>query len=393
MDALTAILICALAYAAGDFVSHKTKATMPMLFVSGFILLLGFWTVLPPTLLEDTGLFAISAVLAPVFVIHTGTLLNLREMFSEYRTVIISLSAVLALASLLYFLGSALIGEQFAVAAAGPISGGLVAVLIIQEAAATAGLEQIAVFVTVLFVLQLFVGLPIAALCLSVDATRRLARIRENKHQVANAATTGSKASSFSLRIFPELPAHYKTPFILLCKVLMIAWLALWVSELLNGAINKFIIALIFGVLFREIGFLEEKILDHANASGFILFALFVLIYWYLPKATPEVIASLIWPVAGAFVIALIAIALVSALMARLFDYSWYLCVALSICCFFGFPGTYIVPQEVAKVQAENEEENEMLVNFYLPKMLVAGFTSVSVASVLIAGFMAKLLV
>ncbi|MFK7733783.1 MAG: hypothetical protein AB8B48_19340 [Pseudomonadales bacterium] len=392
MEALTAILICAIAYAIGDIVSHKTKATMPMLFVSGFILLIGFWTILPATLLEDTGLFAISVILAPVFVIHTGTLLNFREMISEYRTVIISLTAVLTIAGLLYFFGAPLIGEQFAIAAAGPISGGLVAVLIIQDAATAAGLEQIAVFVTVLFVLQLFVGLPIAALCLTIDAKRRLENYRSGHPTHSNRSTKLGEAKHRSLRVFPELPEQYKTPFILLCKVLVVAWLAVWVSDLLNATINKFIVALFFGVIFRELGFLEERILDLAKASGFVLFALFILVYWYLPKATPDVIAGLIWPVAGAFSIALAAIALISALMARLFDYSWYLCVAIGISCFFGFPGTYIVPQEVANVQSNTEGENEMLVNYYLPKMLVAGFTSVSVASVLIAGFMAKLL-
>ncbi|MGI9285092.1 MAG: hypothetical protein ACR2P1_06860, partial [Pseudomonadales bacterium] len=79
-------------------------------------------------------------------------------------------------------------------------------------------------------------------------------------------------------------------------------------------------------------------------------------------------------------------------LMSKLFNYSWRLCVALGISCFFGFPGTYTIPQEVAKAQGATPQEQEYLLNLYLPKMLVAGFTTVSVASVFIAGFMVKLL-
>ena len=35
-------------YAFGDFVSNKTKALLPMMFVTGLVFLVGFWTVLPP---------------------------------------------------------------------------------------------------------------------------------------------------------------------------------------------------------------------------------------------------------------------------------------------------------------------------------------------------------
>jgi Kef-type K+ transport system membrane component KefB len=126
---------------------------LPMLFVSGFLLLLGFWTILPPTLLEDTGLFPVSALLAPMFVVHLGTMLNLEEMKKEYKTVIIALAAVIAISLLLFFVGSGIIGQQYAASAAGPISGGLVAVLIVQETAGSLGLENIAIFVTILFVM------------------------------------------------------------------------------------------------------------------------------------------------------------------------------------------------------------------------------------------------
>src|SRR5210317_1893776 len=109
MSPLEAILVCAIIYAIGDYVSSKSKAMLPMLFVSGFLLLLGFWTILPPTLLEDTGLFPVSALLAPMFVVHLGTMLNLEEMKKEYKTVIIALAAVIAISLLLFFVGSGII--------------------------------------------------------------------------------------------------------------------------------------------------------------------------------------------------------------------------------------------------------------------------------------------
>ena len=195
MSPLEAILVCATIYAIGDYVSSKSKAMLPMLFVSGFLLLLGFWTILPPTLLEDTGLFPVSALLAPMFVVHLGTMLNLEEMKKEYKTVIIALAAVIAISLLLFFVGSGIIGQQYAASAAGPISGGLVAVLIVQETAGSLGLENIAIFVTILFVLQLFIGLPIAATCLSREAGIAIERYRKRGGEATDVDTTAIAAS------------------------------------------------------------------------------------------------------------------------------------------------------------------------------------------------------
>ena len=392
MSPLEAILVCATIYAIGDYVSSKSKAMLPMLFVSGFLLLLGFWTVLPPTLLEDTGLFPVSALLAPMFVVHLGTMLNLEEMKKEYRTVVIALGAVVAISLLLFFVGSGIIGQQYAASAAGPISGGLVAVLIVQETAGSLGLDDIAIFVTILFVLQLFIGLPIAATCLSREARIEIEGYRNRGGEATNIDTDALAASEPRWRLFPATPVDLQTPFILLMKLLVITWLAIFLADLMGGVINKFVVALILGILFKELGLLEIKILEKANGAGLTLFLLFLLVYWYLPKATPESLLSLVYPIVVVFVLGIIAVAVTALGMSRLFGYSWRLCMAIGISCMFGFPGTYIIPEEVAKAHGKTEEERAYLLGMFLPKMLVAGFVTVSIASAFVSGFMVKLL-
>ena len=392
MSPLEAILVCATIYAIGDYVSSKSKAMLPMLFVSGFLLLLGFWTILPPTLLEDTGLFPVSALLAPMFVVHLGTMLNLEEMKKEYKTVIIALGAVVVISLLLFFVGSGIIGQQYAASAAGPISGGLVAVLIVQETAGSLGLDNIAIFVTVLFVLQLFIGLPIAATCLSREARIEIERYRKRGGEATDLDTAALAASEPRWRLFPATPVDLQTPFILLMKLLVITWLAIFLADLMGGVINKFVVALILGILFKELGLLEIKILEKANGAGLTLFLLFLLVYWYLPKATPESLLSLVYPIVVVFVLGIIAVAVTALGMSRLFGYSWRLCMAIGISCMFGFPGTYIIPEEVAKAHGKTEEERAYLLGMFLPKMLVAGFVTVSIASAFVSGFMVKLL-
>ncbi len=392
MNALVAILICAAIYAIGDYVSSRSKAMLPMLFVSGFLLLLGFWTVLPLTLLEDTGLFGAAVLLAPMFVVHLGTMLNLDEIIREWKTVLIALLSVAAITLLLLFVGSHIIGQEYAASAAGPISGGLVAVLIIQEAAGDMGLDKIAVFVTVLFVVQLFVGLPIAAVCLSREARRAVEKFRREGGDAGAVDAAVMSASEPRWRLFPALSQNLQTPFILLFKLLLVTWLAVYCAELTGGAVNKFVAALAFGILFKELGFLEVKVLDRANGSGLTLFLLFLLVYWYLPKATPELLLSMIRPTLLVFGMAIAAVAATALIASKLFNYSWTLCMALGISCMFGFPGTYIVPEEVAKAHAADERERDYILKITLPKMLVAGFTTVSIASVFIASFMLRYL-
>ncbi|MBQ0005510.1 MAG: hypothetical protein KBS68_06600, partial [Clostridiales bacterium] len=55
----------------------------------------------------------------------------------------------------------------------------------------------------------------------------------------------------------------------------------------------------------------------------------------------------------------------------------------------FGFPGTFIVPDEVSKSVGDNQEETTIIMQNLMPKMVIGGMVSVSIISVLFAGVMA----
>ena len=68
------------------------------------------------------------------------------------------------------------------------------------------------------------------------------------------------------------------------------------------------------------------------------------------------------------------------------------LAVSLGITCTFGFPTTMLISQEVATAMGETEEQRKALLNYLLPKMLVAGFVTVTITSVVLAGFVVNIL-
>ncbi|WP_286677144.1 hypothetical protein [Aminobacterium sp. EBM-42] len=393
MNAVTALLVIAVVYSIGDFVAQKTKAVCSMLFVSGIIFMVGFWFGIPATLFEDAVIVKLAIALIPMLMIHMGTLMKLRDLKEEWKTVIIALGAIVAAAAALFIIGSPIIGKEYAVPAAGPISGGVVATLIMSEAAKAKGLETVLVFVTLLLVLQNFVGLPVASVCLSREGRRLREIFRRGEGLTAD---KGSKAKSNpeepTWRLFSATPKDLQTPFILIMKAMLVGWLAVMCAKALGGVINQFVMALIFGIVFYEIGFLEHKILDKANSTGLALFALLVPIFMSLNKATPQMVASLIFPIVVAFAVSVVGIAIVAFVSSKIFGYTWEMCLAVGVCCLFGFPGTFIVSQEVANAVGETSEERDFILTGILPKMLVSGFTTVTIASVFLAGFLVKLL-
>ena len=194
------------------------------------------------------------------------------------------------------------------------------------------------------------------------------------------------------LRIFPETPKELQTPFILIMKAMLVGWLAVLVAGLMGDVINEFVMALAFGILFYETGFLENKILTKANAEGLALFALLVPIFMSLNKATPDMVMSLIGPIVISFAVALVGIVAVALVSAKIFKYTWEMSLAIGVCCLFGFPATFIISNEVATALGETPEEREFVLTGILPKMLVSGFTTVTIASVFLAGFLVNLL-
>lgn len=79
-------------------------------------------------------------------------------------------------------------------------------------------------------------------------------------------------------------------------------------------------------------------------------------------------------------------------LCAKLLHIPVSLAAAYGISCTFGFPTTMLIPQEVSEAFGRNEKEKKAILNFLLPKMLTAGFVTVTIVSVLIAGAAVKML-
>ena len=96
----------------------------------------------------DSTLLSMAGLLVTMLLVHLGTTIKLRDFGAQWRTVIISAVACIAISAAVYFLGQLIIDRGFAPVGAPILYGGVVATLQMQEMAQDADLPELAVFAT-----------------------------------------------------------------------------------------------------------------------------------------------------------------------------------------------------------------------------------------------------
>lgn len=395
---ILATFIILLVFGVGDMVATKTKAIVSMLFLSSVIFLAGFWTgVLPNTLFDDSTLLLVSGVLVTMLLVHMGTTIKLRDFADQWKTVIIAAAACIAISLGIYFLGGLIVEDKNYVVVGAPIlSGGVVATLTMQTAVEGHSVE-LGVFAALVMVVQGFVGYPVCSLCLKGEA-KRVRRLVESGAELKGVTAKITSAGAVTKkRLIPYLPDKYNGPNIMMAKVALVGWLATifatWFSGLIGFNVSALIFALIFGLICKELGFLEEGPMGKAGADGFMLVVVTLSIFTNLAQSTPDMVAGMLWPLLVVVVTGSVTFLIISSLVGKIFGVSWQMSCAIGSTCLFGFPGTYIVTNEVVNATAANDEEKQLMLDHMMPKMLIAGMVSVSITSILIAGYMVNLLV
>ena len=174
-DSIMAMAVVAVIFAIGDFVSEKTRAIISMLFVAVVLFMIGFWTGLIPTdVFATAGISGIATVMVYMILINNGTLLNLREFLSQWKTVVLGLVIVIGGGFLMFVIARIFIGQNLAVAIVGPITGGFVSGLVVSEEANLMGLTDVSLLATIIIAVQGVVGYPLGSFLLRKEATRLL---------------------------------------------------------------------------------------------------------------------------------------------------------------------------------------------------------------------------
>ncbi|SKC81343.1 hypothetical protein [Maledivibacter halophilus] len=394
MSLLMAFSIVLVVLTIGDIVSTKSKAFIPSVFVSALLFLFGFWTFFPQDIVDLAGFQKPIIYLSMYLLItHMGTMLTIRELASQWKTITVALIGIVGVCALTLTVGKAIFGWETAVIATPPLTGGIVAAIIMSEAAAEIGMDKLAVLAIVTYVMQGFVGYPLTALMLKKEGTRLLNGFRNGELKPTEKAESNEETAP-KKKLIPAIPKNYSTTYMILAKLGITAWAAVGFANLIKPAvdISPFVMCLFFGVIAQELGFVEQKPLNLSGSFGFLITGLMAFIFAGLAKATPAMLAQIAVPLGGIIVIGVSGMALLSMLIGKRLGYTKEMSFAIALTALYGFPPNYILTEEASKALTESEEEKKFLMDEMLPKMLVGGFTTVTIVSVIIAGIFTNLL-
>lgn len=392
MPQMLALAIMAFILFIGELISIRTKAWIPSIFVSGVLFLIGYWTFFPEDIVTIGGIPPVVATLLIYLLItNMGTLLSLDELKKQWRTILIALSGILGIVVFLLAIGTLLFNFQTVIVAIPPLVGGLVSALIMSEGASAAGLPTLAVFAIVIYVIQGFAGYPLTSVMLKKEGRNLLKKYRNNEltdYTPLTQEVTEEKAHDDKPKLFAALPEKYNTDFFKFFRLALVGYAAYLVSTLVAPVveISPFVLCLLFGVLARSVGFLERHPLQKANGFGFAIMALLLFIFDGLKTATPEMMLEILYPLIGCIIIGLVGMYIFSFIIGKILKVSKEMAFACSLTALYGFPADYIITVEVINALTQDEQEREMLTSRMLPPMLVAGFITVTIVSVILAG-------
>ena len=399
-----AFVICGVVYFIGEAVSNLTKAWIPSVFVTAAVLLVGFWTVIPTTVVSDSMLIPFGSTIGIYLLItHMGTVISIKQLLSQWKTIVVCLAGLAGMCALCLVILPGVIGRDLVVAGLPPLTGGIIAATTMMKAAEANGLAEAAIFAIAMYCVQGFAGYPLTAVCLQLEGKKLLKGYRAGEYKLEGAVSDvdavngklNNGTAEEHKKLIPPLPANWNGPVVILLKLGIVSWLATQLGTIvipvINMKISGAVYALILGVIFTSIGFLDENAINKANSYGIIMFALMMYVFDGLNGCTPEMLGNIIGPMILLIVVGVIGMVILCFIAAKILKVSFLMATATALTALYGFPPNAIITEATCTALAQTPEEKEFLMSKMFPPMIVGGFTTVTITSVVIAGIFAEM--
>lgn len=378
----------------GDFIANKTKGLISALVVASLIYLVGFWTgLIPLDAIEKTNLPSIMSVFGIALMItNLGTMIDLKMILNEWKTIVVAFVGLLGICVGAFTVGQLVFGKVYALSSVPPIAGGIIATSIISEAATTAGRAEIAGYVALLTGVDMFIVMPTSSFILRKEVTGLL-----KSGNIPGINVTDKQTKKFNLKFIPDFPASLQSETIIIAKLAITIVIANFISKLTvlpsgTPILNANIAYLLLGILFTEIGFLDKQSLTKSNSMGILMIGTMAIVMVGLKGIDIKAFLDMIGPIIGMLIISAIFVCVFAALMGKVLGYSPAISMAIGLTSMVGYPGTQIITEEVIRNLDCSDEDKEKLQAYVLPKLLVGGFTTVTIASVVFAGVLAPMI-
>ncbi|GAA1202057.1 hypothetical protein GCM10009585_19780 [Brevibacterium paucivorans] len=376
--------------ALGELISLWSKARIPSLLIA----MLGTFIavqlkIIPNTIIDDSFFPQIYAILVAPLLFHMGSLIPLKTMLAQWRSVVISIAGMIVAVGVIAAVVGPIFGFQYVVAGAGPLAGGIVSTGLTTDGLKAANVDSaIVVLPALVLMLQSLPSMPLTNLLLRKFAIKLrdsgdLEELARKQKKVEKDNGGGKKLVTL--------------PDILVDNELFVLFLILVGGSLatllaMPTHIPSSIIALVLGVASTAIGLTPERSMEKSNSFGIAMAGVVAIVMAPLVAASlSDVLAALI-PVAVILAVGAVGIMIGGAIATKLLKWKTTLGMSVALTAMYGFPADYLLTNEVVRSVGRTDEEREALSEAMLPPMLVGGFTSVSAGSVVIASVLVSFL-
>lgn len=390
MTPVIAIAIVLAFIAAGELVSLWSKARVPSLLIA----MLGVFVavqlgIIPKTIVDDSLLPQVYSILVLPLLFHMGTLIPLKTMLGQWRSIVITVTGMVVAVGLLFAVVGTTFGFQYVIAGAGPLAGGIVSTGLTTDGLEAANVaSSIIVLPALILMLQSLPAMPLTNWLLRRFAIKlrdsgELATLAEEQHQLAE-----SRENTKKLVTLPNFLVNNE--LFMLFLVLIGGLLASLIA--IPTHIPSSIVALLLGIAAAAVGVAPERSLEKANSFGIAMAGVVAIVMAPLLDASlADVFAALV-PVVVILVVGALGIMLGGFIATKALKWNPLLGMSVALTAMYGFPADYLLTNEVARSVGRTDEERKTLSEVMLPAMLVGGFTSVSAGSVVIASVLVSFL-
>ncbi|MBQ6621988.1 MAG: hypothetical protein IJH75_04065 [Mogibacterium sp.] len=396
---MLAFFIACLVYVIGEWVTTATKAWIPSVFVTAILVMVGFWTIIPKTLYEDTGFLAMAGSTGMFLLItHMGTIISIKQLIEQWKTVVVCLAGLVGMVAFGMLIATIFVDRELVIAGLPPLTGGVVATSLMSQAATEKGLELAAGFASIIYCVQGFIGYPLTAICLHKYGDNLLKEWRSGElsfteEELAQMRSVGMFAISDDSnvkKLLPKIPDKWNSNVVMLMKLSFVAWIAFLLGQ--HTPLSGAVWALLLGVITCHIGFLETNILTRANSYGLMIFTLTFVIFTSLQNVTPATFTTMIGPMIALIVIGVIGMAIFAFIIAKVLKMSFYIAFANGLTALYGFPFDAIITESTCNSMTPDADERSYLMSKMFPSMITGGFVTVTITSVILAGIFINML-
>lgn len=376
--------------ALGELMSLWSKARIPALLIA----MLGTFIavqlkIIPNTIIDDSFFPQIYAILVPPLLFHMGSLIPLKTMLAQWRSVVISIAGMIVAVGVIASVVGPIFGFQYVVAGAGPLAGGIVSTGLTTDGLKAANVDSaIVVLPALVLMLQSLPSMPLTNLLLRKFAIKLrdsgdLEELARKQKKVEQKNGNGKKLINL--------------PQMLVDNELFILFLILVGGSLatllaIPTHIPSSIIALVLGVASTAIGLTPERSMEKSNSFGIAMASVVAIVMAPLVAASLSDVLAALLPVAVILAVGAVGIMIGGAIATKLLKWKTTLGMSVALTAMYGFPADYLLTNEVVRSVGRTDEEREALSEAMLPPMLVGGFTSVSAGSVVIASVLVSFL-